>query len=98
MKATNGNFNLQTQKISGNSKVDFLVDQTLELNPKGDWKWEYLTFSTSNEKGIDAYFPILRDMLSKEEAMDPETAQENLYQTAVQIFRFTKALLYRNIQ
>lgn len=51
-----------------------------------------------NEKGIDAYFPILRDMLSKEEAMDPETAQENLYQTAVQIFRFTKALLYRNIQ
>lgn len=51
-----------------------------------------------NEKGIDAYFPILRDMLSKEEAMDPETAQENLYQTAVQIFRFTKALLYRNTQ
>ncbi|MGN0311472.1 MAG: glycerate kinase [Lachnospiraceae bacterium] len=51
-----------------------------------------------NEKGIDAYFPILRDMLSKEEAMDPETARENLYQTAVQIFRFTKALLYRNIQ
>ena len=51
-----------------------------------------------NEKGIDAYFPILRDMLSKEEAMDPETAQENLYQTAVQIFRFTKVLLYRNIQ
>ena len=54
MKAVSGNFNWQTQKISGNSKVDFLVDQTLELNPKGDWKWEYLTFSTSNEKGIDA--------------------------------------------
>lgn len=38
MKAVNGNFNWQTQKISGSSKVDFLVDQTLELNPKGDWK------------------------------------------------------------
>mgnify|MGYP004693472955 FL=1 len=54
MKAVSGNFNWQTQKISGNSKVDFLVDQTLELSPMADWKWEYLTFSTSNEKGIDA--------------------------------------------
>ena len=53
MKAVNGNFNWQTQKISGSSKVDFLVDQTLELNPKGDWKWEYLTFSTDSKKGID---------------------------------------------
>ncbi|MCI5744725.1 MAG: tetratricopeptide repeat protein [Erysipelotrichaceae bacterium] len=53
-KATSASFDWQTKKINGNSTVDFLSEQTLELNAFGDWKWEYLTFSTTQEKGIDA--------------------------------------------
>lgn len=48
-----------------------------------------------NEHGIDAYFPILRQAVSLEKVMEPETAKENLYQTAAQVFRLIKVV--RNI-
>ena len=40
-----------------------------------------------NGAGIDAYFPILRRIVTLEEAMDPETAKTNMSETAEQIFR-----------
>jgi len=40
-----------------------------------------------NEKGIDAYFPILPGVISQEEALNPKNAYENLKRTAVQVFR-----------
>ena len=43
-----------------------------------------------NEKGIDAYFPILRGISTLEEAMQPGTARENLASTAEQVFRLLK--------
>lgn len=43
--------------------------------------------STCNEAGIDAFFPILREIMTLEEAMKPETARKNLAATAEQVFR-----------
>lgn len=40
-----------------------------------------------NEKGIDAFFPVIRGISTLEEAMDPETAGQNLADTAEQVFR-----------
>lgn len=40
-----------------------------------------------NEKGIDAFFPVIRGISTLEEAMDPETAGQNLEDTAEQVFR-----------
>ena len=40
-----------------------------------------------NEKGIDAFFPVIREISTLEEAMDPETAGQNLEDTAEQVFR-----------
>lgn len=40
-----------------------------------------------NQNGIDAFFPILRSIVTLEEAMEPETAKENLSDTAEQVFR-----------
>ena len=40
-----------------------------------------------NEKGIDALFPVIRGISTLEEAMDPETAGQNLEDTAEQVFR-----------
>ena len=40
-----------------------------------------------NKNGIDAYFPIIHSPMTVEEAMQPSTAQKNLYQTITQIFR-----------
>lgn len=40
-----------------------------------------------NEEGIDAYFPILRNITSLEEAMKKEIAYRNLEETAEQVFR-----------
>ena len=40
-----------------------------------------------NEHGIDAFFPILRTVMTPEEAMDPENARRNLEKTAAQAFR-----------
>lgn len=40
-----------------------------------------------NEKGIDAFFPILRGSCTLEEAMQPDIARRNLTDTAEQVFR-----------
>lgn len=40
-----------------------------------------------NQAGIDAFFPILRTVVSLEEAMDSKTASRNLTATAEQVFR-----------
>ena len=44
-----------------------------------------------NQAGIDAFFPILRTVVTLEEAMDPENARRNLSDTAEQVFRLIKA-------
>ena len=43
-----------------------------------------------NAAGIDAFFPILRRVVSLEEAMDNATAAENLAATAEQAFRLLR--------
>lgn len=43
-----------------------------------------------HENGIDAYFPILRSIVTLEEAMEPETAKANMADTAEQVFRLIK--------
>jgi len=45
-----------------------------------------------NEKGIDAYFPILRKVVTLDEAMNSEIAKENMVKTTEQIMRLVKAL------
>lgn len=40
-----------------------------------------------NDHGIDAFFPILRGVSTLEEALRPEVARQNLYATALQVFR-----------
>lgn len=40
-----------------------------------------------NKNGIDAFFPILRNIVTLEEAMRPENAMANLTDTAEQVFR-----------
>ena len=40
-----------------------------------------------NENGIDAFFPILRDVTTLEEALDVDNAYKNLTATAYQVFR-----------
>ena len=40
-----------------------------------------------NKAGIDAYFPILHQVMSLDEAMDKAVAERNLYQTLVQVMR-----------
>ena len=44
-----------------------------------------------NEGGIDAFFPIIRKITSLEEAMDENTARENLKATAKQVFLLLKS-------
>lgn len=39
-----------------------------------------------NEHGIDAYFPILRQITTLPEAMEPDNARQNLTDTAEQVF------------
>lgn len=43
-----------------------------------------------NEYGIDAFFPILRGVVSLEEAMDTKHAAENMSDTVEQVFRLIK--------
>ncbi|WP_125141695.1 glycerate kinase [Clostridium transplantifaecale] len=45
-----------------------------------------------NAEGIDAFFPILRTVVSLEEAMEAETAGRNLADTAEQVFRLIHTL------
>lgn len=40
-----------------------------------------------NAAGIDAFFPIIRDIVSREKAMEAETAKQNLADTSEQVFR-----------
>lgn len=40
-----------------------------------------------NEHGIDAFFPVLREVTSLEEALNPDRAAKNLEATAYQVFR-----------
>lgn len=40
-----------------------------------------------NDAGIDAYFPIVRDVTTLEDAMKKENAQKNMTETAEQVFR-----------
>lgn len=47
--------------------------------------------SKCNEEGIDAFFPILRQVTTLEEAMDKETAKKNLTLTTEQVFRILAA-------
>lgn len=44
-----------------------------------------------NEHGIDAFFPILREVCTLDMAMDEENAYFNLSNTAEQVFRLVKA-------
>ena len=43
--------------------------------------------ASCNEAGIDAFFPILRQVTTLEEAMDTETAKYNMRSCAEQVFR-----------
>ncbi len=45
-----------------------------------------------NANGVDAYFPILRKVVTLEEAMSAETARENMVKTTEQIMRLIAAL------
>lgn len=45
-----------------------------------------------NDHGIDAFFPILRQPVTLDEAMDPETAKHNLTKTTEQITRLIAAV------
>ncbi len=45
-----------------------------------------------NEKGIDAFFPILREITTLERAMEPAYAKDNLAATTEQAFRLIKIL------
>ena len=40
-----------------------------------------------NEHGIDAFFPILRKIVTLQEAMNPENAKKNMIATVEQVFR-----------
>ena len=44
-----------------------------------------------NGQGIDAFFPILREVVTLEQAMQKEQAMENLMLTAEQVLRLWKA-------
>lgn len=46
-----------------------------------------------NHAGIDAFFPILRQITTLEAAMSPATAQRNMTATVEQVFRLLKMLL-----
>ncbi len=44
-----------------------------------------------NHHGIDAFFPILRGVVSLQEAMDADTARRNLADTSEQVFRLVRS-------
>lgn len=45
-----------------------------------------------NENGIDAFFPILRRVITVQEAMEKETARENMIHSVEQVFRLIKTV------
>lgn len=44
-----------------------------------------------NREGIDAFFPVLRNVVSLEDAMNPANARQNMADTAEQVFRTIRA-------
>ncbi|MFR3205813.1 MAG: glycerate kinase [Lachnospiraceae bacterium] len=46
-----------------------------------------------NQNGIDAFFPILRNVVTREEAMQAENARRNMMDTAEQVFRLIKVII-----
>lgn len=62
------------------------------------WKKPVIAFAGSitpqavlcNFHGIDAFFPVLREVTSLEEAMEPDRAKRNLADSAEQIFRLLR--------
>lgn len=46
-----------------------------------------------NQNGIDAFFPILRNVVTREEAMDTDNAHRNMTDTAEQVFRLIKVIM-----
>lgn len=62
------------------------------------WKKPVIAFAGSttpqavlcNSYGIDAFFPVLREVTSLEEAMEPDRAKRNLADSAEQIFRLVR--------
>lgn len=46
-----------------------------------------------NQNGIDAFFPILRNVVTREEAMDTDNARRNMTDTAEQVFRLIKEIM-----
>ena len=44
-----------------------------------------------NAKGIDAFFPILRSVVSLQDAMDHNNAAHNMANTVEQVFRLIRA-------
>lgn len=49
--------------------------------------------SACNTAGIDAFFPILREVVSKDEAMKPENAAANMSDTVEQAFRLLRTFM-----
>ena len=47
--------------------------------------------SACNDHGIDAFFPILRNIQTLQEAMEPEMTRKNMERTAEQVFRLIHA-------
>ncbi|MCI5612686.1 MAG: glycerate kinase [Roseburia sp.] len=45
-----------------------------------------------NQNGIDAFFPILRNVVTREESMHTDNARRNMTDTAEQVFRLIKAM------
>lgn len=45
-----------------------------------------------NDNGIDAFFPILRQVVTLDEAMEPETARRNMAKTAEQVMRLVETV------
>jgi glycerate kinase len=45
-----------------------------------------------NNGGIDAYFPILRGVVSLQEAMEHSNAESNMIATVEQVFRLIKTM------
>lgn len=45
-----------------------------------------------NQNGIDAFFPILRNVVTREEVMHTDNARRNMTDTAEQVFRLIKAM------
>ena len=49
-----------------------------------------------NQNGIDVFFPILRNVVTLEEAMKPENAKKNMIETVEQVFRMIQTSLNLN--